>query len=198
MMERSTRGTGLFEPWLAQQRYKQARHAMATYCSHAQSVLDVGCGCVPVFLRTLAVPHRYGLDKTVATTYNDNGISVAYWDACEQVNLPFPPCAFDVITMLAVWEHVPTMNLRALTHSCYECLRPEGVLIITTPSPLGQLVLQPMAWLGFVSKEEIEEHVSVMSTKQIRQILCDAGFTRMMRAHRFLVGFNQLIIAIKP
>lgn len=198
MTERSTRGKGIFEPWLAEQRYQQARRALRQYCPEARSVLDIGCGGVPLFLRSLQVPHRYGLDKTVTTARNDNGIIISHWEAHDTAELPFAPGSFDIITMLAVWEHIREPALRLLIKSCHTCLRSGGALIVTTPSPIGQMILQPMAWLGLVSKEEIEEHVSVMSIGRIQKLLREEGFTGVIHGRRFLLGFNQLIVALRP
>jgi len=197
--QRSTRGTGLLEPWLARRRHAQAQRVIAQRSRPVQSILDIGCGTAPVFLRTLAVPHRYGLDKLAPRSYEDHGITVMPWDAAHDLCLPFEPERFDVITMLAVWEHIVTQRLLPLCCECYRCLKPGGLLIITTPSPLAQRILTVMARCGLVSREEIDEHVSVMNIPHIRSILQRAGFsgTDAVQGRRFLLHLNQLVTAIK-
>lgn len=195
--ERSTRGSGICESWLAQQRYAQARRAIERYAPGAQSILDIGCGCVPIFLRTLRIPERWGLDKNAAKCDTRDGMTILQWDASMCSALPFAPGRFDVITMLAVWEHIPMPVLETLCHACHKWLRRGGVLIVTTPSPLGQMLLVPMMWMGLVSREEIDEHVSIMDREQIRHVLLRAGFSSSIVTYRFQLGLNQMIIAIK-
>lgn len=63
----------------------------------------------------------------------------------------------DVIVLFAVLEHVedPTNLLHAAT----KLLKPDGVIVITTPSPLARYPLEFFSYvLGIIAKREIDEH----------------------------------------
>ncbi|MCX7002226.1 MAG: methyltransferase domain-containing protein [bacterium] len=197
MSARSTRGAGVLEPWLASLRFRHARRALAMVPRTPQAVLDVGCGVAPVFLASLQAGRRCGIDRFTAPVPHHDGITMLACDLVRDPHLPFENASFDAVTMLAVWEHIPTPVLSAVCREVHRCLRDGGRFIITTPAPLGQLVLQPMTWCGLVSKEEITEHVSVMNLRQVKDILSRAGFSAFPCARRFLLGMNQLVAATK-
>ncbi len=65
---------------------------------------------------------------------------------------------FDVITMLAVLEHIPEPQQLLLSENCSHLLKPGGILIITTPSPLVDRILDVLLWLRLIEGMELMEH----------------------------------------
>lgn len=63
----------------------------------------------------------------------------------------------DIVCMYAVLEHVDDPE-KLLKHAL-TLLKPDGVILATTPSPLAQLPLEFFCYvLGIISKREIDEH----------------------------------------
>src|SRR5690606_40303587 len=101
--------------------------------------LDIGCGARPFVLDHARVAERYGLDKVVddrsIELYRERGITLVRHDVEAEDSLPFPPEHFDVVTMLAVFEHVDPDRLLSLLVEIRRVLKPGGVYILTTPTP---------------------------------------------------------------
>src|SRR4051812_40473409 len=109
-------------------RYPQrARIAKARpFITPGDRVLDIGSADGVMFesLRGV-ISSGIGIDPTLPTkTENDlySLIPGMFPDACP------PGDSFDVITMLAVLEHIPTSQQKSLAEACYLKLRPWGRL----------------------------------------------------------------------
>ena len=61
-----TRGYGLLEGFLAQQRSRVA-DALIPASLRTGRLLDIGCGAYPLFLAQTSFARKFGLDKQVAT-----------------------------------------------------------------------------------------------------------------------------------
>lgn len=90
-----------------------------------------------------------------------------------------PPGQFDVITMLAVIEHLP--NPTAAIRKAAELLTPGGWLVIETPDSGSLLArLLQRAWPPYVPTE----HLNLFSRDALRRILLREGFCEpVFRAH---------------
>ena len=94
MPERATRGYGLLEGFLARRRAAMARKLLGDL--RAASVLDVGCGTTPLFLRGLAARERIGIDRVVpGDIATADGIRVLRHDFEAVPALPFEDARFD-------------------------------------------------------------------------------------------------------
>jgi 2-polyprenyl-3-methyl-5-hydroxy-6-metoxy-1,4-benzoquinol methylase len=60
--------------------------------------------------------------------------------------------------MLAVLEHIPEPQQRPLAESCARFLKPAGVLVITTPSPRVDRILNLLLALRLIDGMSLEEH----------------------------------------
>jgi len=94
----------------------------------------------------------------------------------KEETLPYDDGFFDVVTMLAVFEHIEPADLVSTLKEVNRVLKPQGVYILTTPAAWTDHLLKILAKLKLVSKEEIEEHKDTYNHKKIVGLLKGAGF----------------------
>lgn len=199
--QNATRGYGLFEGFLAKKRVEIANKVIPSSYRKGR-VLDIGCGAYPLFLINTKFHEKYGIEKK----YNDelfkismnHGITLAQCDI-ENVNkLDFDDAQFDVVTMLAVVEHLEEANLINILKEIYRILKPNGIYIMTTPSPWTAYILEIMSKLKLVSNIEIEEHKNYYSPHRFSLILQESGFLKSNIKSRYFEMFaNVLVTCVK-
>lgn len=173
-----TRGNGALEGFLARQRVRLADRLIPER-ARAGRILDVGCGTSPLFLTTTHFHEKYGLDKTLDTDVKQcRGQNIIIKNHNMEIDetLPYDDGFFDVVTMLAVFEHIEPANLVSTLKEVNRVLKPEGVYIMTTPAAWTDRLLKLLAKLKLVSKEEIDEHKDTYSHGKIIDLLKGAGF----------------------
>lgn len=120
-----------------------------------------------------------------------NGITLIRHDLEERSALPFDDGSIDVVTMLAVFEHLDPDVLRHTLAEIRRILRPGGVYVLTTPAAWTDGLLRVFARLRLVSAEEIDEHRDAYTHARIAELLEHAGFDRKaMRFGTFEFGMN--------
>ena len=65
---------------------------------------------------------------------------------------------FDVITMLAVFEHFPESERARVVDACRRLLRPGGRVILTVPAPSVDRIVDVLRQLRLVHGMDIESH----------------------------------------
>lgn len=192
-----TRGSGLLEVFLAKKRAKLA-NGLITKSQRSGRILDVGCGSYPYFLTTTKFKEKYGIDPSVnLSLVNDAGIILKKIKINKNA-LPFKNNYFDVVTMLAVFEHIENNDLIAVIKEIRKILKKDGILIITTPAPWSDKLLHNMAMVGLISSEEIHEHKHNHSKLKIENILENAGFKKgKIKSGYFELSFNMWFTANK-
>lgn len=204
-----TRGYGLLESFLAKKRAGMANSLVAPELRTGR-ILDIGCGTVPYFLLNTKFAERYGLDKVTqagertaaggeTALSGGSGIVLKNFDIEKEEKIPFDDEYFDVVTMLAVFEHILPGRLPAVVREVHRILRPGGVYILTTPAWWTDGLLRLMARLRLVSAAEIEEHKDRYFPGKISSILQQGGFAaKDIRTGYFELGMNIWATAIKP
>ena len=110
------------------------------------SILDIGCGPDAEFLWGLRIWDKAGIDPKVEPRYRED-IKLIQMDATEP--LPFREKRFEAVTMLAVLEHIPLEKTPGLIDEIKRVLVPDGVLVMTTPTPMAELTLKVMTqWVS--------------------------------------------------
>lgn len=171
---RITRGYGLFEPLLARQRARVA-NSLIPEDLRSGRILDIGCGSYPYFLSHTYFEEKFAIDQLI----NPQSCSNINWyslDLNVDPHLPFEDEYFSAITMLAVIEHLSPTSLVSLFQEVHRVLRPEGMLILTTPAAWSDGLLRFMARIHLVSPEEIKEHIFVYTLPLLGWYFGKAGF----------------------
>jgi len=193
---RFTRGKGLLEPYLAKIRANKANRLISNELRSGR-ILDIGCGAYPYFLS-----HTYFEEKfAVENSPKSEGVTDINWftlDLNITPELPFTNDYFNVITLLAVVEHLNPDILAKLFQECHRVLKSGGALILTTPSSWSDGLLKTMARLALVSKEEINEHVFAYTLPLIGWYFGRAGFEmKRLKFGYFEMMMNMWAVAQK-
>jgi 2-polyprenyl-3-methyl-5-hydroxy-6-metoxy-1,4-benzoquinol methylase len=191
-----TRGWGLLEPWLAKQRSHQANLLIPHHLRQGR-ILDIGCGSFPYFLSHTYFREKYAVDQN----HKPDQLYDINWhllDLNTVSSLPFEDDFFDVITMLAVVEHLDPAAMTLLFCDIHRLLKPGGAIVMTTPSAWSNNLLKYMARFGLVSSEEIQEHVFAYTLPLLGWYFGRAGFSmHKVRFGYFELGMNMWAIAQK-
>lgn len=185
-----TRGKGLLEPYLARRRAATANRLIPTDLRTGR-ILDIGCGSYPYFLAHTAFKDKFAIDQLPAAV--DKGeIQWHTLNLNKEPSLPFDEAFFDVVTMLAVAEHLNPASLEKLLGDVHRTLKPGGRVIITTPAARADGLLRRMARVGLVSAEEIGEHTFAYTLPLLGWYFGRVGFG-MERVHfgYFEAGLNM-------
>lgn len=190
-----TRGSGLLEVFLSKKRADKANE-LIPHSYRQGKILDIGCGMYPYFLISTEFKEKYGIDPSLETT-DIKGVDLRSIDISSS-RLPFNSEIFDVVTMLAVFEHLDNENLKQVLKETKRVLKNNGKLILTTPAPWSDKLLHFMARVGLISKEEIHEHKHNHSKEKIENILTEAGFVeKNIDSGYFELGMNIWFTAIR-
>jgi ubiquinone/menaquinone biosynthesis C-methylase UbiE len=158
-------------------------------------VLDVGCGRTAAFLHTIAprIKQGVGVDFKVATTRTGN---VETSQIRLNGILPFEDASFDVVTMLAVLEHVE--HEKSILKEIHRVLKDNGKLILTVPSVWSQPVLEFLAYrLKIVSESEIRDHKRYYDRQKLRKVLVEETNFQEFRHQYFQCWMNNFCTVIK-
>lgn len=192
-----TREYGLLEKFLAKQRIKLANKLIPSSLRNGR-ILDIGCGTYPLFLLSTDFAEKYGLEKIENKNILHDKVSLINFDLEKQDVLPFDNEYFDIVTMLAVFEHIQSTQLVDVMKEVHRILKHNGIYIMTTPSVWTDNLLRCMAKLRLVSPAEIEEHKDTYSQSRVSSILQKAGFSKeKMRLGYFEIYMNTWAAAVK-
>ena len=112
--------------------------------------------------------------------------------ACSQ--LPFPNASFDVVTLLAVLEHVEAKE--TLAAETFRVLRNGGRLVATVPHPAVDDILKILVTLKLADGMALEEHHH-FDVRGVTPLFTRHGF--VLTVHRpFQGGLNHLFCFQKP
>ena len=99
---------------------------------------------------------------------------------------------YDVITMLAVLEHIPTHLQIELANNCFKHLKPGGRVVITVPSPQVDTILAILTTLKLIDGMSLEEHYGYDPAQTIH--LFSAPQFKLVRKQSFQFGLNNLFV----
>jgi len=192
-----TSGYGAFEYLLAAQRASLANKFIADVGANSK-VLDIGCGSYPIFLLTSRFIEKIGIEKaTDVNSAASRKFKLINYDIEQEINhLPFDDNSINVITMLAVLEHIRSSKITGIISEIRRILTPGGICIITVPSTWTYYLLYPMAKIGLVRKAEVADHKSNLSSLELSDIIKKAGFKEFKSGY-FELFMNRFFVAKK-
>jgi ubiquinone/menaquinone biosynthesis C-methylase UbiE len=157
-------------------------------------VCDLGCGLEMAFLDFAEdkIAQGVGVDDQVESGTHGRWRRV---HADLRARLPFEDAEFDLVVMLAVFEHL--LEPEAVLREACRILVPGGSLIMTWPAALVDPILNVMHGFHLISDEmESDEHQKRMPVSEVHKMLERVGFGGLF--HRtFELGVNNLMVATK-
>lgn len=144
-------------------------------------LLDIGCGWEARFLQEVA-PHiasGVGIDAKAPELHTP---VIRTLRQRMDSTLPFADASFDVVTMLAVLEHLEQLD--AMVDEVFRVLRPGGCFCGTVPSQLAKPVLEFLSFrLHIVNPEEIRDHKRYFTRTSLMRLLQRHGFTDLRHSY---------------
>ena len=153
-------------------------------------VLDVGCADGALFRQCKGrIGEGVGIDPALDTPVQ--------MEQCKLLTGRFPqdlPAVqpFDVITMLAVLEHIPVEEQPGLALACARLLNPGGSLLITIPSPLVDHILSLLKWMRLIDGMADEQHYG-FDPHQTPSLFAVEPLL-LVKAEKFQFGLNNLYL----
>jgi 2-polyprenyl-3-methyl-5-hydroxy-6-metoxy-1,4-benzoquinol methylase len=103
-----------------------------------------------------------------------------------------PGMTYDVITMLAVLEHIPSDKQKQLAVDCARYLNKGGRVVITVPSPQVDFILEVLTSLRIIDGMAIHEHYG-FKPKDTLSIFAPPGF-KLLHRETFQLGLNNFFV----
>jgi 2-polyprenyl-3-methyl-5-hydroxy-6-metoxy-1,4-benzoquinol methylase len=170
------------------QRWRIAK--ASRYIPNGASVLDIGCGDGAMFkILGHRIESGLGLDPILTKSISTPKYRLLPYRFPE--NIPDSD-KFDVITMLAVFEHLPQSILSQCDRICSRLLHSGGYLIITIPSKYVDTILLILKSIKLVEAETLDEHHQ-FDVSMVSDILSDKYF-RLVIKKKFQLGLNNLFV----
>ena len=164
------------------------------YVGRNSRVLDIGCADGALYERAGHIGEYVGIDPDAPagrTTSNAEFIRSSFPTTALR-----PDRLFDVITALAILEHVPRDAQSGFAAACAAHLRPGGVLAITVPSPMVDSILGVLKRLRLVDGMHEEQHYGYVPAGT--PSLFAASGLALVRHTTFEFGLNHLFVFQKP
>jgi ubiquinone/menaquinone biosynthesis C-methylase UbiE len=180
------------EPVLRQFRIRRVIKHIPRGCK----LLDIGCGHSATLLRTLSnhIGEGVGIDYKVST---ESLANISIIQARIDSKLPFADRSFDIVTMLAVLEHIE--DDASIIAEVHRVLKSGGRLILTVPSVWAKPVLEFLAFrLGIVSRSEILDHKRYYTRQKLEQDLIIKGKFTNFYHYYFQFWMNNFCMVEKP
>lgn len=157
-------------------------------------LLDVGCGWDYRLLRTLEPFIESGVGVDYKVRNSENG-RIKTMRMIMGDKLPFATESFDVITLLAVLEHLT--DPLGMIKEIERILKKNGKLVMTVPSKAAQPVLEFLSYrLKIVSADEIRDHKKYYNRDELKKLFSQTGMTIELHKY-FQMGMNNFCVVKK-
>jgi 2-polyprenyl-3-methyl-5-hydroxy-6-metoxy-1,4-benzoquinol methylase len=181
---------GLISPWLKNIRLRATANAIP----NGSIVLDLACGAGA--LRSHLPPNckYYGVDRIDPASRDQFdafvNLDLSSVDVFQKISEWLPEKKVDVITLIAFIEHVK--NPERILEGAFSLLKEDGLLLATTPHPIGRRIHDILAKLHICSPSGADEHEKFLGKQDLERVFSKAMFS-INRYQRFLFGLNQLV-----
>jgi len=178
---------GIFSAYLKYKRFHVASKEIPSNCS----VLDLGCGQARILDFLGPIKEYLGIDYVTPPKVRHHKNVKFLQKETNVETLNKLKKKFDCILCLAFLEHVEKADLFISAMS--KLLRPNGIIIITTPHPVGRLFHNLGSKLGLFSPTASKEHKKFLNKKDFIEIAKQKDL-KLIKYKKFLMGFNQLVV----
>lgn len=179
------------EPLLRWMRLRRVMH----HIPNDSILLDVGCGRAAAFLKAISpyIRQGIGVDFKVENTRFNN---IETTQLRLENYLPFEDSSFNVVTMLAVLEHID--DDQQILKEIHRVLVPGGKLIVTVPSIWAKPVLEFLAYnLKIVSEDEVRDHKRYYTCQKLEQTFTQVPGFEEFHHNYFQLGMNNFCTVVK-
>lgn len=157
-------------------------------------VLDVGCGFTRFPDRSSPVNAYVGVDvvpEVIRISRQRYPQHTFFQCDLGRAPMPLDDQQFDTVLLMAVLEHLsfPRETLRDVRPH----LAPDGYLVLTTPSPLGEGAHRVGSRVKLFSPAHVVQHVKIYDRRALCDLLADSGLEVVTFRH-FELGLNQLAV----
>lgn len=183
------------EPILRWMRIRRVLPHLISKQTNNIKLLDVGCGTSAAFLKSVSSKIKYGIGVDLKVEEFEVG-NIRTVNLKLEEYLPFEDSSFQIVTMLAVLEHIK--REKEILAEIYRVLAPGGKLIITVPSVWSQPILEFLAYnLKVVSEAEIRDHKRYYTREKLRQVLVDKTGFQEFHHRYFQFWMNNFCTVVK-
>lgn len=178
------------DKFIAQIRYK----VVEKYVPVNGIVCDIGCGQEADFLvkNSIRIKRGYGFDFKIEDQIKGN---IVIKNNKNMVGTGLDAELVDVVFMIALLEHLDEPNI--ILAECNRILKKGGKVVLTTPTRLGKIFLEFMAFkLHIINEDEILEHKHYYTKNEIFDLFEKNGFTKY-NYKKFTFGVNSMAVGIK-
>jgi 2-polyprenyl-3-methyl-5-hydroxy-6-metoxy-1,4-benzoquinol methylase len=160
------------------------------FVKQGDSVLDIGSHDGVMFGQFQGLMSKgVGIDPSLSAIVNEKNYTLIpgyFPDVCPKGS------TYDVITILAVLEHIPKERQIQLAKDCALYLNKGGRVILTVPSPQVDFILQVLTSLKIIDGMAIHEHYG-FKPKETLTIFSSAYF-KLLYKEIFQFGLNNLFV----
>ena len=154
-------------------------------------VLDIGCSDGTLFDQlNKRISGGIGIDLAIEKELH-KGKYVLYPGNFPN-DFPSQDHLFDVITLLAVVEHIPVNQQTILATGCAVNLQQGGRVIVTAPSPFVDKILDLLLRFNLIDGMSLEQHFG-FEPKLVPTIFLPCGF-RLIDHKKFQFGLNNIFV----
>lgn len=182
------------EPFLEKILRKVRTDKVSRYIKGIDNICDIGCSNNAYFLKKISnkIKKGYGIDKKVDKCTNNKLILI---ENKLLKTLPFKDNFFEIVTLIAVIEHLDYPEY--IINEVHRILKPEGLLILTTPTPESRKIIDFLTYkLNLLSREQISDHKYYWNKSDLTSLLSKCRFNKIEFKY-FELLMNCLVCAKK-
>ena len=164
----------------------------AAYIPSQSELLDIGCSLGEIFeILGNKITRGIGIDPDIDKTTKRDHITLI--PGLFPEDIPASLGEFDIITILAVLEHIPPDKLPEFTRACEKHLKPGGYIIVTVPSERVDSILEIMLKLRIIDGMSLEQHHGFEPSQVPALFQAIHGIT-LIKHRKFELGLNNLFV----
>lgn len=168
----------------------------AKYIPANSRLLDIGCADGAIFQQlSNKIREGVGIDPGISAGSKGSNFQLVRGSFPE--DMPLSKFNFDVVTLLAVLEHIPMEEQLLLAENIFRYLESGGLLIISVPlSPHVDKILDILKFMHIIDGMALEEHFG-FDVRTVSDTFTKCGF-ELVKYEHFQFGLNNLYVFKKP